>query len=257
MTKFKLTHVAVLLAAFTLLFSSCKKDDDPVTPAEDLTDDVFELAIRRVNPGQDIAQFEAARDAFVARLMAEEGTSNDREMQPVFDLLGSGLPLDSIYIGMTQYKDLNTYNALGQTAFTWPEAGAFVSTFSPIVFEALEPLEAYEPVDLSAVAPLGSGQIWEVAVRDLNAYPNLDQVDYEAKRDAFINLLSQQPGFVREIQWKSVINSNIVVGMTVYESQAAALAINSDTSFVTHPAVTNFIFNYPPTVFGTLNSVLK
>ncbi len=257
MTKFKLTHVAVLFAAFTLFFSSCKKDDDPVTPTEDQTDDVFELAIRRVNPGQDIAQFEAARDAFVAKLMQQEGTSNDREMQPVFDLLGSGLPLDSLYIGMTQYKDLNTYNSLGQTAFTWPEAGAFISAFSPIVFEALQPLESYKPINLAEVAPNGSGQIWEIAVRDLNAYTNLNQADYEAKRDAFINLLSQQPGFVREIQWKSVLNSNIVVGMTVYESQAAALAINSDTSFVTNPAVTDFIFNYPPTVFGTLNSVLK
>ncbi len=260
MKTLNLKSIAIAMFAGSILLSSCKKEEEtPMVPepTENLNDDIFELAIRRVNSGQNIAAFETARDAFVAKLMQQDGTSNDREVQPVFDLLGSGLELDSVFIGMTQYKDMNTYNAIGADAFTWPEAGAFVSSFSPLVFEALQPLEEYKPVNLEEVAPFGSGQILEIAVRDLNAYTGLDMADYEAKRDAFITLLSQQTGFIKEIQWKSALNSNIVVGMTVYQSQAAAIAINSDTSFANNPIVTDFISSYPPTVFGALNTVLK
>ncbi len=226
-------------------------------PVPDLSDDVFELAIRRVNPGTDLADFTAARDAFVAKLMAEEGTSNDREVQPFFDFLGTGLPLDSVYIGMTQYQDAATFSALGQSLGGIPEAAPFLGAFTPLVFEALQPIAGYGPVDLSAVAPPGSGQVLEIAVRDLSAYPNLDQADYEAKRDAFLELLAQQPGFVQEIQWQSIMNSTVVVGMTVYESQAAVTAINSDPAFVQSEAAMNFIGSYPPTVFGMVNTILK
>lgn len=250
------------LLLFALLFvagifiSSCDKDED-VNTNPDLSDDVFELAVRRINPGVSIAEFEAARDTFVAKLIAEEGTSNDREVQPFFDFLNMGIALDSIYIGMTQYESLETYNALGQSLFSIPEAQAFLSTFSPLVFEALQPIEGYEPVELSAIAPLGTGQVLEIAIRDLSSYDNFDQADYEAKRDVFLDKLSAQNGFLREIQWKSAINDGIVVGMTVYESQQAVIGINSDTTFANSPEVVNFIANYPPNVFGTLNTILK
>lgn len=248
--------VFFLLAFPLLVFSSCK-DNDEQEPQTNKTDDVFELAIRRVNSGVSISEFTSARDAFVAKLMSQEGTSNDREVQPFFNYLGSDLPLDSIYIGLTQYENLATYNSLGQTLSSSSEAASFFSTFSPIVFEALQPLEGYSPVDLSRVAPLETGQVLEIAIRDLSTYPNFNQADYETARDAFLKKLSQQNGFVREIQWKSVLNPTIVVGMTVYESQQAVIAINSDASFTGSPETTTFIGNYPPSVFGTLNTVLK
>ncbi|RMG55262.1 MAG: hypothetical protein D6722_28085 [Bacteroidetes bacterium] len=247
--------MAILLVMAASQMAACQPK--PKEPTPDLSDDVFELAIRRVNPGQSLAGFTAARDAFVAKLMAEAGTSNDREVQPFFDFLGTGLPLDSVYIGMTQYQDAETFAALGQSLAGIPEAAPFMGAFTPLVFEALQPIAGYGPVDLSTVAPLGSGQVLEIAVRDLSAYANLDQADYEAKRDAFLALLAQQPGFVQEIQWQSILNPTIVVGMTVYESQAAVTAINSDPAFVQSEEAMNFIGSYPPTVFGMLNTVLK
>lgn len=248
--------VLALLSLSLIIFQSCD-DDDNVTPAVNNTDDVFELAVRRINPGVSIDDFTAARDAFVAKLVAEDGAFNDREVQPFFDYLGSGLPLDSVYIGLTQYEDLDTYTSLAQSLSTIPEAQAFLGTFSPLVFEALRPIEGYIPVDLSEVAPLGTGHVWEIAVRDLNSYPNFDQADYEAKRDAFVQKLAEQNGTLREIQWESAINPGIVVGMTIYESQAAVIAINSDTTFTNSTESVEFISAYPPTVFGTLNTVLK
>lgn len=242
-----------LFAAF--LFPACE-DEEPA-PAPDLSDDVFELAVRRINDGVSIAEFTAARDAFVAKLMAEEGTSNDREVQPFFDFLSMGIPLDSIYIGMTQYQDLSTYSALGQELLALPEAAAFLNTFTPLVFEALQPIEGYGPVDLSELAPAGSGQVLEIAVRNLNLYDGFNETDYEAKRDAFLAKLSAQEGFLREVQWSSALNPGIVVGMTVYESQAAVTAINSDPAFTNSAEAAAFIGNYPPNVLGTLNTVLK
>lgn len=234
-------------------FQSCDKDDD-VT--EDKNDDVFELAVRRINSGVTISDFTAARDAFVAKLMQQEGTSNDREVQPFFDFSQS-LPLDSVYIGMTQYEDLETYTSLATEASNWSEALPFISKFTPLAFEALQPLDEYKPVDLSTLAAKNSGQVLEIAVRDLSLYNNFNQADYEAKRDAFLNALKQQSGFVQEVQWKSVTNPNVVVGMTVYASQSAAVGILSDTNFTNSSAVMNFLGTYPPNKVATINSVLK
>ena len=260
MTTFR-TATSFMLAASLYLVSCKKENDEPQNVSggtqSETNDDVFELAIRRLNPGQNVADFEAARDAFVAELMARPGTSNDREFQPSFDLLASGLPLDSIYIGMTQYADLNTFSTLSQQLIALPEAATFFGTFAPITFEVMQPLPGYGPIDLSTVAPLSSGRILEIAVRDISAYSNFDTTDYMTKRDSFLALLAQQPGFVQEIQWRSLLNNNVVVGMTVYDSQAAALAIGMDANFMGSPAVTEFLGAYPPTQFGALNTVLK
>ncbi|RMG22425.1 MAG: hypothetical protein D6730_16385, partial [Bacteroidetes bacterium] len=238
-----------------LTLQSCDKDDDD-TITVNKNDDVFELAVRKINSGVSINDFTTARDAFVARLMAQDGTSNDREVQPFFDFSNS-LPLDSIYIGMTQYEDVNTYTTLGTEAQNWAEAAPFLSSFTPLAFEALQPLEAYKPVNLAELAPLGSDNVLEIAVRDLSAYQNFNQADYETKRDAFLTALAQQNGFVREVQWQSVTNSNVVVGMTVYQNQTAAVTILSDTNFTGSSAVTDFLGTYPPNTVATINNVLK
>lgn len=239
-----------------VVFQSCDDDDD-TTPQPNNTDDIFELAVRRINPDVSIADFTAARDAFVAKLVEEEGAFNDREVQPFFDYTFSGAPLDSIYIGMTQYEDLDTYTSLGQSLSTTPEAADFFSKFSLLVFEPLQPIEGYAPVDLSEVATLGSGNVLEIAVRDLSAYQNFNQADYEAARDAFLEKLSTHPSYIREIQWQSATNPNIVVGMTVHVSQQTVNDLANDTEFNNSPESTNFIGNYPPNVLGVMNTVLK
>lgn len=256
MISLKTAHKLVVgsMMIFSLLaFQSCDKDDD-VT--EDKNDDVFELAVRKINSGVTISDFTTARDAFVTELMKQNGTSNDREFQPFFDFSQS-LPLESVYIGMTQYEDLATYQSIGQTLGTATTATNFFSKFTPLSFEALQPLDEYKPIDLSTLAPKNSGRVLEIAIRDLSLYSNFNQADYEAKRDAFLNALKQQSGFVQEVQWKSVTNPNVVVGMTVYASQSAAVGILSDANFTNSSAVVNFLGTYPPNKVATINSVLK
>lgn len=46
---------------------------------------VVELAVRQLNDGQDVTEFEAARDAFVARLREQDGVEVDREFEAFFD----------------------------------------------------------------------------------------------------------------------------------------------------------------------------
>jgi hypothetical protein len=83
-------------------------------------------------------------------------------------------------------------------------------------------------------------------VRDLSAYESFDQAAYETARDEFLTLLSSQSGFVAEYQWVSVLDPNIVVGMTVYESQDAFFGVLGNESFVNDPATAAFLFGYPP-----------
>lgn len=256
MISFKTIHkifVGSMMVFSLFTIQSCDKDED-VT--ENKNDDVFELAVRKINTGVSITDFTTSRDAFVTELMKQNGTSNDREVQPFFDFSQS-LPLDSVYIGMTQYKDLATYQSIGQTLGSSIVVTNFFSKFTPLAFETLQPIDEYKPVDLSTLAPKNSGRVLEIAVRDLSLYSNFNQTDYEAKRDAFLSALKQQNGFVQEVQWKSVTNPNIVVGMTVYASQSAAVGILSDANFTNSTAVMDFLGTYPPNKVATINTVLK
>ncbi len=234
-----------------VVFSACKKEE---AAAPNKTDDVLELAIRKVKVGQE-SNFLTARANFINLLTAQNGTSNDREYAMFFPYDANiDLNENQVFVGMTQYEDLNTYNAIGNAIGNSPEAAAFFSTFDPLVFTVLKPLEAGTEVDASKLA--SSGQILEIAVRDLSIYSNFNKSDYETKRDAFLAALAQRPERVAEYQWVSATNSNIVVGMTVYKSQADYLNLISDTGFVTSQVVLDFAGNYPAHS-GGIHTVVK
>ena len=242
----------MLLAFFSLSLVSCDKDDDNTTA--DKTDDVVEIAIRQVKTGQLIT-FEQARTNFINLLTIQEGVSNDREYASFFHFNPAQDTSRPVYIGMTQYEDLETFVDVGTNLGTSPEAGAFFSTFEPLLFTAMKPKVAGTVVDLSTL--VSSGQILEIAARDLSQYPSFDQADYEAKLQAFLDVLGQQSGRVAEYQWVSVLDPNIVVGMTVYESQAAFFTIASDPDFNSNPAVGAFFATYPPNLGGEVSTVVK
>ncbi|MBV7328819.1 hypothetical protein KFU94_11270 [Chloroflexi bacterium TSY] len=202
-----------------------------------------EIAIRRLNEDQNVDEFAAARDAFVALLKEQPGVSSDREFAPFVDFLTFGPPEPPVFIGMTAFENLAAFEAASSTLSDGAEAGAFFSTFTPEVFTVLRPLNPDDRYDLSTFA-LEPGQVLEVATRDLSSYENFDAADYEAKRDAFLEALSQQPGWIAEMQWVSLFDPNLVVGMTVYESADAYQAIYS-SEFVQSQATQDFAGNYP------------
>lgn len=219
------------------------------------TDDVVEIAIRRLNDGQDVMAFETARDAFVELLRKQDGVGTDREFQAVFDFTVNGPPVPSVYIGMTQYDTLGAFQAAGEALGSTPEAGAFFSTFKPEAFTVLRPLEEGSEVNLAGIAS-SKGNILEVAVRDLSKYQGFDAAAYASTRDAFLTLLKGQPGVVAEYQWVSALDPNVVVGMTVYQDQPAFQAIGMDPAVVGSPEAMEFLSKYPPVV-GYVNVVVR
>ncbi len=245
-----------LVVVLILGCSSCNDDETPVENPVG-TDNVFAMPIRKIKPGVSIDEFKAARDAYVATLEAEEGTLADREIQPFFEFTGSGLALDSVFVGFTSFKNNDIFGEIGTATGSTPEANEFFSKFDFLAFQVLQPLDGTEVVDLSDFANLGSGQVWEIAVRDLSQYTSFDQADYEAKRDAYLAVLAAQSNFVREVQWKSISDPNVVVGMTVYKDAQSYQAVNSDQDFINDYLATGFLQNYPINVYGAIHNVLK
>lgn len=261
--------LVALLFVGTLSFQSCTEEgctdpkasnynpdakDDDGTCTFDKTDDIVEIAIRQVKNGQDAA-FVTARENFINLLKQQEYVYNDREYASFYHFNPAQDTARAVFIGMTQYEDLETFQNVGNTLGGTAEAGAFFSTFDALVFTAMKPKVAGTAVDLSKLAT--SGQVLEVAVRNLSQYPNFNQADYDAKLQAFLDVLTQQPGRVAEYQWVSVLDPNIVVGMTVYESQQAFFTIASDPAFNSNPAVGAFFASYPPNMGGEVSTVVK
>lgn len=220
------------------------------------TDNVYVLPIRKVKPAQNIEEFIEKRDAYVALLEAQEGTLTDREFQPFFEFTNSGLAVDSVFVGLTSFSDFQTFQEIG-TATSGEIANNFFETFDFITFQVLQPLDPTETVDLEDFANLGTGQVWEVAVRDLSQYGDFDQADYEQKRDDYLAVLAAQNNFVREVQWQSISDPNVVVGMTVYKDAQSYAAVNADQDFIDAYLATGFLQNYPINVYGAIHNTLK
>ncbi len=206
---------------------------------------VVELALRRLGPSQELAGFERARDTFVARLRQQPGVVADREFRAVFDYAVNGPPTPQVFVGMTEYRSLDAFRAAGAALGASSEAAGFLGTFQPITFTALRPLHERTPVNLQAIAN-APGQVLEIAVRDLSRYARFDPAAYAAARDAFLALLRAQPGFVAEYQWRSALDPNLAVGMTVYASQQAFQSLATTAAFTQAPATAAFLGAYPP-----------
>lgn len=264
------TKVFSLLFLLSLGFYSCNNDDDSQTPTiteSVATENVFVMPIRKVVSGVSISEFESTRDAYVSVLEAEAGTLTDREMQPFGDFINFNFftpDLDSVYVGLTSFQNATILGDINTKTASTPEGIAFFGSdgFGGTVFNfvdalIIKPLDPNEVVDLNDIAVLGSGQVWEIAVRDLSQYSDFDQVDYETKRDAYLAVLANQTAWVREIQWVDINNPSRVVGMTIYSSQQDYLDLQQNTTFTDEADATEFIQDYPINVYGGIHTVLK
>lgn len=216
----------------------------PGTHAQEAyTGPVTEIAVRQLNQGQDIDDFEQARDNFVALLKGQEGVNADREFSAFLDFSTFTAPEPPVFIGMTAYENLEAFMAASEALEQSEKAAAFFATFNPKAFTALRPLSSDDSYDLTAIAST-AGQVLEVAVRDFSNYENFDQADYAMKRDTFLEELIQQDGVVAEYQWVSVLDPNIAVGMTVYESAEAFQTVAS-SAFAQSEVAVAFAGGYP------------
>ena len=248
----------IAVAFFVTAISACSSNGKSPSTNPELvsSQNVFAMPIRRIKDGFTTEQFVEARDAYVDLLEANTGTLSDREMQPFFDFAFGSNELNHIYVGFTSFVDFPTFQEIGE-ATSGDIADEFFNTFDFISFQVLQPLDGDQVVNLASLAPSGSNQVWEIAVRDSSRYENFDQTDYENRRDAYLSILAAQEGFIQEIQWVSISDPNVVVGMTIYESAAAVQNINSNVDFINAYTATGFIDSYPPNVFGMISNVLK
>lgn len=86
---------------------------------------------------------------------------------------------------------------------------------------------------------------------------NLDQADYETKREAYLAVLVVQDNFVYEVQRQSIPDPCIVVDMTIYKDAAPYQAVNQNQDFIDANLTTGFLQNYPINTHGTIHNLIK
>lgn len=234
---------------------ACTKDDDDDT-ADATLDDVVEIAIREIKSPAKYVNFVNARKAFIDVLKQQDGVGTDLEFKSVSDFFDPDFsaPRNDVYIGMTQYKDEAAFTNASALS-TGVEFGALSETINVKAFGGFKPLTAGTSIDLANMVT--GEQVIEIAVRNLASYTDFSQQDYEAKRDAFLELLKSQEGVVQEYQWVSISDANLVVGMTVYENLQAFFALGANTDFTGSQAYTDFVTgSYAPNVAGYLNTAI-
>lgn len=90
---------------------------------------VLELAVRRVNEGQEAA-FQSSRAAFVSWLNKQPGVEGSWE----FAVVG-GSDTERLTVGMSVYNSQEAFQAIAGQVSTLPEAGAYFGTFEPVALQ--------------------------------------------------------------------------------------------------------------------------
>jgi len=196
------------------LASLCSNSPAKMPPKNNVEQPVYEIAVRQVKDGKK-TDFETARTAFIKKLTAQKGVSNDRELQSFYALPKPDK--QEVFIGMTQYKDLKTVGIVQQDPMVGTGFMDFAKTMDLKAYVFVQPIEG-GVFDLSKLAKK-QGQVIEVAVRRIKIG---QEADFEKMRKAFVSKLSSQDGVVQSWEFKVVNGQNterLAVGMTVYENQ--------------------------------------
>ncbi|MEL6654332.1 MAG: hypothetical protein AAFQ87_26380, partial [Bacteroidota bacterium] len=99
------TKILLITLISLLSCTACEKEEPPKIVESVAAENVFVLPIRKLKDGQDIEDFKAKRDAYVATLEAEDGTLRDREFQPFFEFTNSGLDVSRVFVGLTSFQN--------------------------------------------------------------------------------------------------------------------------------------------------------
>jgi hypothetical protein len=209
-------------------------------------DDVMELAIRAV-PDQEA--WKAAAGPFGALLAKESGIIATAEFMSIMGFApmdANGQPVKNVFIGMLQIDDDATHDALMSKYFGADkpaEVTAYLGTIENIGDAGkLRPFRDTPALDVANMVQ--PGQVLEIAVRDVSGW---DFGDFDAKRKAFVDVLTSQKGVVREFEYRS-IDGKYYVGMTLYESGDALQAIAANPAVTQGPEFGALMAKYPPMV---------
>ena len=175
---------------------------------------VYEIAVRQVKEGMK-AQFDAARAAFIEKLVLQKGVSNDREFSSFYSLPTPD-KLET-FIGMTQYESYKTPKKVQSKMGVVSKFMKFKKTMDLKAYVFVQPIEG-GGFDLSTLAKK-QGQVLEIAVRRVKIG---QEKEFDNKRKAFVEKLDKEDGVVQSWEFKVVGGNDterLTVGMTVYENQ--------------------------------------
>lgn len=175
---------------------------------------VYEIAVRQVKDGKK-TDFDAARTAFIEKLVVQNGVSNDREFSSFYSLPTPD-KLET-FIGMTQYQSFKTPKKVQSNMGVVSKFMKFKKTMDLKAYVFVQPIEGGD-FDLATLAKK-QGQILEIAVRRVKEGKD---GEFQKMRKAFVDKLGKEDGVVQSWEFKVVGGDNterLTVGMTVYENQ--------------------------------------
>ncbi len=175
---------------------------------------VYEIAVRQIKEGKK-ADFELARTAFIDKLIAQEGVSNDREFSSFYSLPTPD-KLET-FIGMTQYASYKNPKQVQSNMGVVSKFMKFKKTMDLKAYVFVQPIEGGE-FNLATLAKK-QGQILEVAVRKIKSGKD---AEFQKMRKLFVEKLAKEDGVIQSWEFKVVGGSNtdrLTVGITVYENQ--------------------------------------
>lgn len=231
-----------LLATAALLAMTGMAQAQSATPE----DDVMELAIRAV-PDQEA--WKAAAGPFGKFLSDEPGIIANAEFKSImgFAPVGAdGQPVKNVFVGMLQIDNEATHGALMAKYFGAEkpaEVTAYLGTIENIADAGkLRPFRDTPALDVANMVK--PGQVLEMTVRDVSS---LDFEAFEAKRSAFVDILTAQPGVLGEYEYRS-IDGKYYVGMTLFENGEALQAIMANPAISQGPEIGALMAEFPPMV---------
>lgn len=231
-----------LMATAALLALTGMAQAQSATP----DDDVMELAIRAV-PDQEAWQ--AAAGPFGELLSGEPGIIANAEFMSImgFAPVGAdGQPVKNVFVGMLQIDNEATHDTLMAKYFGAEkpaEVTAYLGTIENIADAGkLRPFRDTPAIDVANMVQ--PGQVLEIAVRDVSG---VDFEAFDAKRKAFVDVLTAQPGVLGEYEYRS-IDGKYYVGMTLYETGDAVQAIFANPAISQGPEFGALMAEFPPMV---------
>ena len=234
--------------ALSLTLFSCDKDDDTTTVV-DKTDDVLEIPVRQV-PVE--STWYNALTTMNQNLASEKGIIATREFKSIFSVApynsATGQPYDKVFFGLSQYENKADYDAIvaKYTTGTPPSwLTNYFTTNTPLTQNSILVKKYRNTPNIDVKNFLSAGQVLEIAIRDVSGFSNFN--DFDTKRAAFVDLLKQQDGFVKELEYRSE-DGKYYVGMTIYENIQKFQTIATNPA-VMQSAVAGALFSsYPPDV---------
>ena len=231
-----------LLVTAALLALSGAAHSQSATPE----DDVMELAIRSI-PDQEAWMAAAAPLAEAAAGVT--GIIAGAEFMSVMGFApvdANGKPVQNVFVGISQYDNQEVYDGLAATYYgedVPPVFAAYLETIDTIANVGnLRPFRDTPAIDVANMVK--PGQVLEIAVRDVSG---IDFDAFDAKRAAFVSVLTAQSGVLGEYEYRS-IDGKYYVGMTLYESDKAVQAISTNPAVSQGPEFGVLMAEFPPMV---------